>query len=104
MYVYDIYMVTLPKAKIFEWDQGNEDKSYLKHGITTRQAEEAYLDERLVLIEDVKHSQKEKRHIVIGKDNDGEILFTVFTKRGQKIRIISARKANQKERREYEKI
>ncbi|PIP88365.1 hypothetical protein COW80_00680 [Candidatus Beckwithbacteria bacterium CG22_combo_CG10-13_8_21_14_all_01_47_9] len=97
-------MVSLPKLIIFDWNKGNLDKSYLKHGITQRQAEEAYLDEKLILIEDIKHSQKEKRHIVIGKDNERKILFTVFTKRGRKIRIISARVANKKERRTYEKI
>lgn len=96
-------MLKLDKQKNFDWDKGNIDKSYLKHGITPRQAEEAFVDVKLILIEDIKHSQSEKRHIVIGKNSDGKILFTVFTKRGHKIRIISARSANNKERRAYEK-
>lgn len=93
----------MPKLIIFEWDKGNQDKNYLKHGIAPRRAEEAFLDDKLILIEDIKHSQKEKRHIVIGKNNDGKILFTVFTKRGKKVRIISVRTAIKKERSQYEK-
>lgn len=62
-------MVKLPKLIIFEGDKGNQDKNYLKHGITPRQAEEAFIDEKLILIEDIKHSQKEKRNIVIGRNN-----------------------------------
>ena len=97
-------MLTLPKLLIFEWDKGNLDKNYQKHGITPRQAEESFLDEKLILIEDIKHSQKEKRNIVIGANNNNKILFVVFTKRGKKIRIISARSANQKERKIYGQI
>lgn len=96
-------MVRLNKFKGFEWDRENFDKSYQKHGITPNEAEEAFLDEKLIILEDVKHSQKEERYILIGKTTVKRILFVVFSYRERKVRIISARLANRKEERKYEK-
>ena len=95
-------MVDLSKITGFEWDKNNIDKSYQKHGITLNEAEEIFLDEDILLLEDIKHSQQEERFKAIGKIAKGRILFLVFTIRGNKIRIISARVANKKERRIYE--
>lgn len=94
----------LSKIKGFEWDKGNVDKSYQKHGITPNEAEEVFSDEDILFLEDIKHSQQEKRFEAIGKIVKGSILFLAFTVRGNKIRIISARVANKKERRQYEKV
>jgi len=96
-------MLRLGRIKGFEWDKGNIDKSYQKHGITPTQSEEVFLDENLRVIRDIKHSQKEARFIALGRDFEKRFLFVVFTFRGDKIRIISARPMNKKERREYEK-
>lgn len=95
-------MVDLSKIKSFQWDKGNIDKSYQKHGITPNEAEEVFLDENILLLEDVEHSKQEERFEAIGKIVRDEILFLAFTIRKDKIRIISARKANKKERRQYE--
>lgn len=95
-------MIDVSRLIKFEWDQGNVDKSYKKHGITPNEAEEVFLDKDILLFDDIKHSQEEKRFEAIGKITSGKILFLVFTTRGQKIRIISARTANKKERRLYE--
>ena len=92
----------LKKLTKFEWDQGNIYKSYIKHGISLNEAEEVFLDEDILLFEDFKHSQVEERSKAIGKIIKDEILLEVFTVRGNNIRIISARKANQQERRLYE--
>ena len=98
-------MVDLEKTAGFEWDENNIDKNYKKHGITPREAEELFLDEDLLLLEDIEHSKKEERFIAIGKTADNMILFAVFTMRDDKVRIISVRIANEKERRKYaEKI
>lgn len=98
-------MLDLGKVQSFEWDKGNLDKSYAKHGITPNEAEEIFLDENLGVVKDIKHSQKEDRFIAIGKSFENKILFVVFTLRKNIIRIISARMANKKERRKYyEKI
>lgn len=85
----------------FEWDKGNVDKSYQKHGITMAEAEEIFLDNDLQVIKDIKHSQKEERFIVLGKTFLKRILFAVFTLRNGKIRFVSARLANRKERLKY---
>lgn len=96
-------MVDLRKIVGFEWDEWNIDKSYKKHGITPNEAEEVFLDEDILVLEDTKHSKQEERFEAIGKIIKGSILFLAFTVRGDKVRIISARTANKKERRRYEK-
>ena len=72
-------MVDLGKITEFEWDEGNIDKSYKKHGITPNEAEELFLDENVLLVEDIKHSQKEERFIVIGKTTQRKLLLAAFT-------------------------
>ena len=96
-------MIDLSKLTGFEWDKGNLDKSYKKHSVTQGEAEELFIDPDVLLLDDAKHSQKEERSIAIGKTTNRKIPFTVYTVRKDKIRIISARTANKKERRRYEK-
>ena len=97
-------MVDLSKVTGFEWDTGNIEKSYIKHGITPNQAESIFLDKDLGLERDIKHQEKEERYIAVRKTSKAQkILFVVLTLRNTKIRIISARNANKKERRLYEK-
>lgn len=96
-------MLNLDKYSRFQWDKGNVDKSYQKHGITPNEAEEVFLDETAIGLEDISHSQDEKRHIIIGQTIEGKLLFVVFTLRTKSIRIISARMANRKEQNKYEK-
>lgn len=91
------------EAEEFDWDEGNLDKSFKKHGITANESEEIFLDENLGVTSDIKHAQDEKRLIALGKTLAGKILFVIFTLRKNKIRIISARFANKKERSHYEK-
>lgn len=95
-------MVDLTKITGFDWDKGNVDKSYQKHGISIREAEEAFLDKDVFLQEDIKHSEKEERFIAISRTSKNKMLFSIFTIRNKKIRIISTRVANRKERRLYE--
>jgi len=87
----------------FQWDKGNLDKSYAKHGITPQEAEEIFLDENLLILEDVKHSQNEERFTAIGKTTSAKLLFAAYTSRKEGLRIISIRKANKKEKQIYEK-
>jgi len=95
-------MLDLRNIVGFEWDKGNVDKSYQKHGITPNEAEEVFLDPEQLIFEDDKHSRKEKRFTIIGKIKESNILFLSFTIRKNRVRIISVRKANRKERRKYE--
>ncbi len=86
----------------FDWDKGNKDKSYEKHGITVQEAEEIFLDENLGVIPDIKHSAQEQRLIALGKTFNNKLLLVIFTLRKNKIRAISARIMNKKERKQYE--
>ena len=101
--MYHMYMIDLDQITGFEWDQANKDKSFIKHKITANESEEIFLDENLVSFDDIKHSQKEPRYIALGKTRDNKILFVIFTIRSSQIRIISARLANKKEKKIYEK-
>ncbi len=96
-------VIDLSKITGFEWDRGNIDKSYQKHGITPNEAEEVFIDKNVGIERDIKHREIEERYIAIGMSLNEELLFVVFTMRDSMIRVISARKANKKERRLYEK-
>lgn len=87
----------------FEWDKGNIDKNWLKHKITDKEVEECFLDENKKIYKDVFHSKTEERFILLGKTENNKLLYTVFTYRGKKIRVISSRATNKKEVRLYEK-
>ena len=93
----------LPKILAFEWDEGNLDKNYEKHGISAKETEEVFVSEELFVLPDKKHSRTEKRHIALGKTQEGKRLFVIFTLRGKKVRIVSARKMHKKEVEKYEK-
>lgn len=93
----------LSKIVGFQWDKGNIDKNYGKHGILPNECEEVFLDEDLKTFDDIKHSQKENRYIALGKTRSRQILYVVFTIRSSSIRVVSSRKANIKERKIYEK-
>jgi len=86
----------------FEWDKGNLDKSLKKHGVTNEEAEEVFFDNKSLLTEDIKHSLTEKRYQILGTADSGKLLSVIFTIRRKKVRIISARIMNRKERRFYE--
>ncbi|OGE80733.1 MAG: hypothetical protein A3H72_02075 [Candidatus Doudnabacteria bacterium RIFCSPLOWO2_02_FULL_48_8] len=81
----------------FEWDQYNQTKIRFKHGVTPKEAEEPFFNEKIVNF-DESHSKTEQRYKLLGSTNAGRILLVVFTIRNNKIRIISARSANKKER------
>ena len=88
----------------FQWDRGNNLKNWLKHGLTQGEAEQAFLNEPLLLLEDKEHSEYEDRFLALGRTDEGRRIFISFTISEKRIRIISARSMNKKERDEYEKF
>lgn len=86
----------------FDWDDGNVYKNEKKHGIKWQTIEEVFFNNPLLLLEDSKHSNDECRCFALGKTDEGLKLFVVFTKREHKIRVISARLMNKKEKSYYE--
>lgn len=95
-------MIVVKKIVEFDWDKGNINKNR-KHGVEDKEAEEVFFDEDKITYKDVLHSQQEERFIVIGKTRSGRLMYIVFTIRGKRIRIISARDINKKEVQIYEK-
>lgn len=87
---------------VFEWDTGNTGKNR-KHGVAEKEIEEVFFDEKKIIYKDVFHSFSEERFIILGKTKNGRMLYTVYTIRGESIRIISARDINRKEVPIYEK-
>jgi uncharacterized DUF497 family protein len=87
----------------FDWDDGNLYKNENKHGVTWQEIEEVFFNKPLLLLGDEKHSTYEMRCVVYGKCDSGKRLTLIFTKRENKIRVISARVMNKKERAYYEK-
>ena len=86
---------------VFEWDEGNFNKSYKRHGIANEESEEAFSNEPIIF-GDLGHSQKEARYNCLGETDGGKKLFISFTVRKGFIRIISARDMSRKEKLIYE--
>lgn len=95
-------MKSLPKPIKFEWDKGNIDKNWEKHTVDYKEAEEVFFN-KPKLLNDKVHSQSEERYVALGETNKTRTLFISYTIRNRKIRVISARDMNRKERGYYEK-
>ena len=92
----------IEKVTGFDWDDGNVYKNKDKHGLDYWIIEEIFFNNPLLIHQDIKHSTQECRCYALGCSDNGEKLFVVFTIRGQKIRVISARLMNKKEKAIYE--
>ena len=95
-------MIDFSHVTGFEWDAGNRDKNWEKHQVSNSECEEVFFNLPLMLQPDNAHSQSEARNFVLGQTNAGRRLFIVFTIREEKIRVISARDMNKRERMIYE--
>jgi len=87
----------------FEWDDGNSRKSLDKHGVEQPEAEQVFLDPRLLVLDDDQHSGAEERFHAYGQAATGRLLLLSFTLRhnGTVLRIISARDMSRRERNRY---
>jgi len=86
----------------FEWDPEKARANRRKHGVSFSEASTIFDDLRAITIEE-QDIGGEERSITVGMDCYGRLLVVVYAYRGNKIRIISARKANEYERIEYER-
>ena len=87
----------------FEWDEDKAASNLRKHGLSFDEASTVFADPLAVLFDDEEHSDDEAREIAIGHTFRQRLVLVSFTERGEDlIRIISARKATKKERRDYE--
>ena len=96
-------MKILPEIVFFDWNEGNIDKNFKKHGVTNKESEEVFDSKPKFIFVDIKHSLQERRYMIWGFTKSKRFLSVFFTMRINKIRIISARDMNKKERSSYEK-
>ena len=85
----------------FQWDEGNVEKSWLRHKVLWTECEEVCFNQPLLVVKDDRHSGAEPGYYALGKTNAQRLLFVVFTIRGDRVRIISAREMSRRERKEY---
>lgn len=94
-------MKLVPESKTFDWDKGNITKNWEKHKVHYPECEEVFLNEPIMTKTEKRGSPQEERVSILGITSDGRMLFVVFTISKGKIRVISARDMNKKEREVY---
>src|SRR5688500_8819943 len=89
----------------FEWDVGNSTKNAAKHGISIDEVEAVFRSGlALPLGIQIRPVAYEQRLGLVGPTLSGRLLQIAFVLREGRVRVISARPANRKERRQYEEI
>ncbi len=83
----------------FDWDSANINH-IARHSVRPEEAEEALLDRKRIGTP-AYQVENERRWAILGKSNNGRILFIVFTRRNGLIRVVTARDATSKEKRRY---
>jgi uncharacterized DUF497 family protein len=83
-----------------EWDPAKAKSNLRKHGIRLADAASALEDVRAISVRD--EAEHEERWVTIGMDCLARVLVIVYTWRGEEVRLISARLATSRERRQYE--
>jgi len=86
----------------FEWDPEKAAANLTKHGVSFEEGLTVFSDPLARLFDDEDHSMEEAREIIIGHSTQDRLLLVCFTARGASIRILSARRATRRERRDYE--
>ena len=87
----------------FEWDDAKASENLKKHGISFSEASTVFADPLARTISDPLHSDEEGRFVILGQSSLQHNLVVVHTYRGTVIRIISARTATARERKDYER-
>lgn len=87
----------------FEWDPGKAARNLEKHGVSFDEGASAFRDSLSLTIPDPEHSEGEYRYLLLGQSTAGRLVVVSHTERGDRIRIIGARLAEPRERRDYER-
>jgi uncharacterized DUF497 family protein len=86
----------------FEWDEDKAASNRKKHQVSFEEAATVFADPLATIFDDEVHSEEEQREIIVGHSANRRLLLVCFTERARAIRIISARRATRRERRDYE--
>jgi uncharacterized DUF497 family protein len=88
---------------VFEWDERKNSANRQKHGVSFEEARSAFLDENARVVPDSEHSEQEDRFILLGLSTSLRVLVVCHCYREEEstVRIISARKADREEQRQY---
>lgn len=93
----------IPSFEGFEWDSANLGH-IKKHDVFYGECEEIFFNKPLLVNADEGHSQNEERFQALGVTRESRLLFIVFIVRNNKIRVVSARDQNKKERRPFQNL
>ena len=85
----------------FEWNRRKASDNERKQGVSFDEARSAFLDENARVIPDPEHSDDEDRFVLLGLSGRLRMLVVVHVWRDDVVRIISARKADRLERKQY---
>ena len=90
---------------LFEWDERKSESNKAKHKVSFEEAQTVFFDSNARVIFDPDHSQDEDRFIILGLSSALRVLVVCHCvkKGGELIRIISARKANTNEKKQYKR-
>lgn len=87
----------------FEWDPRKAATNLRKHGVSFDEAMTVFEDWGSITVPDPDHSEREDRFLILGLSSRERVLVVSHAERAQNIRIISARRADARERRTYGK-
>ena len=96
-------MITERNVIEFDWDKGNLEH-IKKHNVKEKECEEVFFNKPIIINEDETHSRTEDRFRVYGLTDKERLLFIIFTIRNNKIRVISVRNQNKRERKEFQEV
>jgi hypothetical protein len=86
---------------VYEWNAAKAKANIQKHGVPFEEAATVFLDPLALTFPDPHHTGGEEREITIGHTAEHQVVFVSHCQRGDHLRIISARKATRKERKQY---
>jgi uncharacterized DUF497 family protein len=86
----------------FQWDPNKAAGNLRKHGVSLEEAATAFGDPLSAIVSDPDHSTQKDRYLMIARSAQLRLLIVSFVERGDRIRIISARRLTRSERKAYE--
>lgn len=87
---------------IYEWDPEKAERNLRDHGVAFEEAATVFLDPLAMTYPDPDHSDVEDREITVGYSTTRRLLFVSHVQRRNHTRIISAREATRRERKQHE--